>query len=423
LGGVTTLTTEKINEKMIPKGFKLLTTEYSNNSTVMEWECQECLGTFPDKLINLQRSLRCKCCNGVKKHSVESIREEFLVKGFELLSTEYVDNTTGMEWKHLECGEVFPCGLRNMQRALYCRVCEGPNEYTVESIRGQIQPFGIFLLSEEYTNQDQLLNWVCIHCGHEWEKSRTVMTDHCFCPECRDDKPLSMIEINERMKKRPFICITEGIHLRSAQVEWQCTNEECKHTWFRSFVETGAWGGDCVECRDHKPYTVQFIKEKLLNDERNIVVVTDLPDETLTPAVTNMRWKCLICTQEWPTVVGSVMSGETGCPKCNKTSVNKIIAERNKKQWLKEDGKVYVIKCWDEETGEVFYKIGVTIRKTVNRTYEIPYTCEVLTEINTNRHDMYYIEQDLHQINSATSYLPKKHFGGKHECFSSVIGF
>lgn len=313
----TTLTTEIINNKMIPLGFKLLTPNYINNYTVMEWECQVCKKTFPDKLINLQRSLRCKCCNGVKKHTIKSIKEEFLPLGFELLSIEYIDNTTEMLWKHIKCGEIFPCGLRNMQRALFCRVCEGPKEYTIEEIREQIKPFNIFLLSEEYINQDLLLQWVCTHCGHEWNKSRTKMTDHTFCPECRDDKPLSMLDINKRVSKRPFKCITEGIHMRSEQVEWQCTNEDCQHTWFRSFSETEAWGGDCSECRPGRRHTVKNIRERLRAEERNIILITDLPEDTLINSKTVVKWKCLIDGYEWDTTVGSVISGGSGCGKCS----------------------------------------------------------------------------------------------------------
>ena len=189
--------------------------------------------------------------------------------------------------------------------------------WDIRKIKDKMLPKGINLLTTTYKNNNTLMDWECNTCGHTWEKKLNKMIKSTFCPKCLDRHSLSMDEINYRVASRPFLCISEGTHKRATDIEWQCINKECKHTWFRSFSATIAWGGDCSECRQGKRYTVRNIQEKLLKDNRSITLLTDLPEEDFLISTLTITWKCLIDGHEWLATVGSVMSGGSGCGECS----------------------------------------------------------------------------------------------------------
>lgn len=98
------------------------------------------------------------------------------------------------------------------------------------------------------------------------------------------------------------------------------------------------------------------------------------------------------------------------------------LAERNKNEWIKINCLVYLIKCFDLETCEEFYKIGFTkqsLKKRL-RNDKFPYSYDVLKIIKTNLYDAILIESELHSISSDYSYLPNKTFDGYTECFSNI---
>lgn len=87
--------------------------------------------------------------------------------------------------------------------------------------------------------------------------------------------------------------------------------------------------------------------------------------------------------------------------------------------------KVYIIKCFDKLTKESFYKIGKTFNKINVRfktNKELPYDYQII-KIYKNPCAFYIskLENKLKRLNKNNSYLPKKDFGGKHECFKNIL--
>lgn len=103
------------------------------------------------------------------------------------------------------------------------------------------------------------------------------------------------------------------------------------------------------------------------------------------------------------------------------------------RNWIKSGGrskrfdsfKVYFLECWDEETGERFYKIGKTYN-TVKRRFRtktrLPYKYNIIytIELEDGRR-ICELEQEYQNKNKEYSYIPKKHFDGMYECFSKLI--
>lgn len=126
-----------------------------------------------------------------------------------------------------------------------------------------------------------------------------------------------------------------------------------------------------------------------------------------------------------------------GCP----IEAYKNVSKRNKENpvgwryetWIRsglkskhfDSFKVYFIECWDEETGERFYKIGKTY-KTVKRRFRtktrLPYKYNIIytLELEDGR-KICELEQGYQNKNKEYNYTPKKKFDGMYECFSKLI--
>jgi hypothetical protein len=172
----------------------------------------------------------------------------------------------------------------------------------------------------------------------------------------------------------------------------------------------------CKVCQPHK-YTNEIIEHYISKNTNDM--------EVLVYYKKNDFWRfhlhCNKCGKEWHAPLKSIKEN-CGCPSCNKATngrlYNPTIAERNKDKWSKIDAIVYVIRLSDDK--EDFYKIGLTSRQTMDRAFEMPYKVDVLAEIKTNLYDACLIENQLHEHNKKSSYIPMKKFNGYTECFTHV---
>jgi len=83
--------------------------------------------------------------------------------------------------------------------------------------------------------------------------------------------------------------------------------------------------------------------------------------------------------------------------------------------------KLYIIECWDDN--ERFYKIGKTfksIQKRFKGSKHMPYQYKVIKFIEGDARYISELELELKNSNKENSYLPKKEFNGRYECFSNV---
>ena len=117
-----------------------------------------------------------------------------------------------------------------------------------------------------------------------------------------------------------------------------------------------------------------------------------------------------------------------GCSKCRdaKLSTNPWSyadwENRGKSSKNFDSFKVYIIKCWNDV--ETFYKIGKTyvpIEIRFKNNTEMPYKWELVQKYEGDALAMSKLEKKLQSEHKEYSYVPKLTFGGKYECFSSVV--
>lgn len=91
------LTIEFVRDSFEKEGYTLLTKTYENNVQQLKYTCPTGhKGSI--KWICWQRGNRCSECSGKKKHTIVFVREQFEKDGYVLLTTEYINNKQHLEY-------------------------------------------------------------------------------------------------------------------------------------------------------------------------------------------------------------------------------------------------------------------------------------------------------------------------------------
>jgi len=288
------------------------------------------------------------------------------------------------------------------------------------------------LKSKVFTNiEDYEMEWQCLlHKEHTWRTCFTgIKHKGTGCHPCSKYRLWSYEDIVDevKLKHTDKLLLTKKedyIDIRTPLL-WKCLIDgyEWPSTWTKINIQKTR----CHLCTGNVQWTIPLIKKKVSTDP-TFKHITYLSGDYKNNKKSLLTWKCLHkeCGYEWPVAWYNVNVKGTRCPICNKRGTySKKNAEKYKNQWLKEPLTVYTLKCWNEETDEVFFKIGVTCRADTALRYSshktLPYKFSIIDEIRTNKYDGSYLERALFKKNRKYKYVPDKYFHGRTECYSNVI--
>ena len=157
-------------------GFELLSTEYKGSYEYLKIKCpnnhvyEACFNNFKNG------KKRCPYCYGNKKKNIEQIRQYLEHFDYKLLSSEYINNSEKLD---IMCpnGHTFKMAYSNFQQGKRCSECQGIHKYTYEEVKNYIESFGYNLLSTEYKNNTTKLKIMCRN-GHIFEMDFSHFKNH-----------------------------------------------------------------------------------------------------------------------------------------------------------------------------------------------------------------------------------------------------
>lgn len=197
-------------------------------------------------------------------------------------------------------------------------------------------------------------------------------------------------------------------------VEIYC--EHCK-LFFHKTPNSLLSGSGCPNC--YKKTTADFIRDarathgnKYLYDKSeykssksSIVITCRLHGDFRQLAGNHLRGKgCKICSR---LLVGF-----------SRTKFKEVCKKHNN-----GFGSLYVIKCYENNSDKVFYKIGITSKTLRARFFNeaaLPYKYDKVFLIEGEGGFIYDIEKRLHAILSKNKYEPETYFKGSTECFTTI---
>lgn len=136
------------------------------------------------------------------KFNYEFVKSYVEQRGYNLLSKEYTSSQVKLE---ISCknGHVINPTFSEFKRKDRCNDCSGNKKPTIESINKFIEPRGFKLVSTEYINNSSKLQVRC-HKDHIWEISWLNLKSGNGCPECYGNKKYSTEEVNNHLKNSGY---------------------------------------------------------------------------------------------------------------------------------------------------------------------------------------------------------------------------
>lgn len=154
------LTIEFIKSKFEKRGYKLLTEKYIGSKQKLNYICPN-KHKHSIKWGHFRDGHGCPYCAGQGKPTIEFIRSEFKKEGYKLLTANYINNTQKLNYI-CKNGHKHSIWWRNWKSGKRCPSCSKyRNRYTVELLGPEFAKEGYTLLSEEYIGNDKKLEYVC----------------------------------------------------------------------------------------------------------------------------------------------------------------------------------------------------------------------------------------------------------------------
>jgi len=141
---------------------------------------------FPMSWNRFNAGQRCPICNkNNQRHTYEHVRGVFKLKGYDLLSDNYVNDRTPLD---VRCpnGHLYKVDLNNFRSGLTCTECSNTKRHTYERVKEYIESFGYRLISTEYRH---ILSKLTIECdnNHNYNASFDSFKHGKRCPKCRSN--------------------------------------------------------------------------------------------------------------------------------------------------------------------------------------------------------------------------------------------
>jgi hypothetical protein len=207
---------------------------------------------------------------------------------FELLSNNYVNNYTNIQWKCLkiDCGEIFECSLNSILQGRGCGICDG-RQVCINNclatknpdlakewhnvLNGDITPYTVTM------NSNYLAYWQCQKdSNHIWSANIYSRSNGNGCPYCSGRLPTKE---NNLLVDNPELCIEWDYFKNTKKPEdytpcseryvyWKCSF--CGHSWNAQIASRNR--SKCLGCKNCKSSKLeiqiaQFLEE---NDIRYI---------------------------------------------------------------------------------------------------------------------------------------------------------
>jgi len=317
-------TLEKYREWAISKGGKLITKNVTGyfTDTKLEWECANG-HKFSATAAHMKQKMGCSICykEEIKNTYLQEVNKIAVSKGGKCVSTEYLNNFTHLEFR-CKNGHAFFANANNIKSGWWCKFCSGSAKHDIELFQKIAKDKGGKLLSKEYINVDSSLDWQCKN-GHKFHLSGyLVKNKNKWCPHCNAGKDVAIVPVGQKFlydiedmhklaKEKGGLCLSKKFEGSNTKLKWQC-NEG--HEWLATPVKIrfGSW---CKICR----YEQNAIARRLpLSDI--IKIVADNEGKLLSTGKSYFLSFPLIkikCAQGhvWETDIKYIKSG-TWCPDC-----------------------------------------------------------------------------------------------------------
>lgn len=212
-------TYEFVKKEFEKENYILLSKEYKNAHTKLEYICPK---GHKHSIVwgSWQQGGRCPFCSGKAMPTMEQIRASFEKEGYTLLSKEYLNNKTKLDYicnkGHKNCSS-----WGSWKRGHRCPYCAGLVRFTLEQVGESFAKEDYILLSKEYINSRTKLNYICSK-GHEYSIDWNHWQQGQRCPYCAGLVKLNLDQIKKYFEKENYTLLSTEYKNAFAILEYVC---------------------------------------------------------------------------------------------------------------------------------------------------------------------------------------------------------
>jgi len=249
-----------IKSQFEKEGYTLLTKKYKDAFQKLDYICPKG-HKHSIKWNKWQQGHRCPYCSNRIKKTIEEIREAFEAEGYTLLTKEYKNNKQKLEYI---CPNRHKHSITwaNWQQGQRCPYCYGNIKKTFDEIREAFEKEGYTLLTKKYRNNKQKLKYICSN-GHinytRWDNFQ----HGCRCKKCEIENLIDRLRLDydfmkESFESEGYILLTKEYKNNKQKLDYICPNGH------RHSVKWNAWqqGQRCPYCH-YESMTKYYTKEDL----------------------------------------------------------------------------------------------------------------------------------------------------------------
>jgi len=235
------LTIEFIKKQFEKENYILLTNEYKNVHQKLDYICPNG-HKHSITWSSWQQGKRCSYCAGNGTPTIKFIKKEFEKKGCKLLSNEYKNNYTKLEYI---CPEGHGHSIRwnDWQQGHRCPYCYGNVKPTIKFIRKKFEKEGYKLLTKIYKNSRQKLNYICPE-GHRHSITWSDWQQGYRCLYCAGLVKLDINFIKKEFEKEKYKLLSKSYKNSQTKLIYECDKGH------RHSMVWGSWqqGRRCPSC-------------------------------------------------------------------------------------------------------------------------------------------------------------------------------
>jgi DNA-directed RNA polymerase subunit RPC12/RpoP len=255
-----------ITKELLQKEFSLKHLEilsYTNTVKPILYRCKKCNKEHSILYTNFRKGQGCPYCGG-KIVLYQQVKEAFLKEGYELLSQEYINAKEKLDFHCTKCGNDHFITWDSFQQGSRCAYCAG-KIIKIEFIREEFKKAGFILLEEKYVNSSQKLRFYCENGQHEHTITWGSFQSGTRCGIC-DHKYIDLPYVKERFEKEGYTLLSQEYKNSTSKLDFVCPKGH-KHSITWADFNSGYRCGYCAG--KHK---TDAEKRKVFEDAGYIVV-------------------------------------------------------------------------------------------------------------------------------------------------------
>jgi len=239
------ITLEYVKRQFELEGYQLLSIKYQNAFQKLDYICSK--GHKHNISWNSwQQGHRCPFCVGLGKPTIEFIKSEFVKEGYQLLTKEYKDNKQKLEFI---CSNDHNHSISwsDWKKGNRCPYCSGYFRKTIEFIEIEFAKEGYRLLTTIYEGAHQKLDYICPK-GHKHSISWTNWQQGQRCGRCNKYTLPSIEFIKTEFEKEGYVLLSKECTSSTQKLYCMCPDG------YKYKVRWNSWqqGQRCPHCKRKK---------------------------------------------------------------------------------------------------------------------------------------------------------------------------